>query len=144
MGIVKFKDLPGIVQDKAVETLSALIIQGGHQSLRSATTGADSIGVVLALKVREAFISLYAGPVDGVSKNENQVSDFFIQLDKAEIQSGVSRVKWAEGLIRQLPESHDGRNSWLLNYGSQNNDTSTERAIIEASKKAESAMRSGS
>jgi hypothetical protein len=24
---------------------------------------------------------------------------------------------WAEGLIRQLPSSHEGRNSWLLNYG---------------------------
>lgn len=24
---------------------------------------------------------------------------------------------WAESLIRQLPEDHDGRNSWLLNYG---------------------------
>lgn len=24
---------------------------------------------------------------------------------------------WAEGLIRQLPEGHEGRNSWLLNYG---------------------------
>ena len=39
-----------------------------------------------------------------------------IKLNKAEIQSGVSRVRWAEGLIRQLPEDHDGRNSWLLNY----------------------------
>ena len=27
-------------------------------------------------------------------------------------------VRWAEGLIRQLPVDHDGRNSWLLNYGS--------------------------
>lgn len=35
----------------------------------------------------------------------------------AEIQSGLDRVKWAEGLILQLPETHDGRNSWLLNYG---------------------------
>jgi hypothetical protein len=26
-------------------------------------------------------------------------------------------VRWAEGLIRQLPANHDGRNSWLLNYG---------------------------
>ncbi len=42
-----------------------------------------------------------------------------IMLDKAEIQSGHDRVKWAEGLIRQLPVNHDGRNSWLLNYGSK-------------------------
>ena len=36
---------------------------------------------------------------------------------KAEIESGLSRVKWAELLIKQLPEEHEGRNSWLLNYG---------------------------
>lgn len=41
-----------------------------------------------------------------------------IQLTPAEIQSGHDRVRWAEGLIKQLPEDHDGRNSWLLNYGS--------------------------
>jgi hypothetical protein len=40
-----------------------------------------------------------------------------IALDKAEIQSGMDRVKWAEGLIQQLPLNHDGRNSWLMNYG---------------------------
>lgn len=102
MSIVKFKDLPGAIQDAAVQTLSGLIIQGGPQLASEA----------LALKVRDAFTSLYVG-------NENQVSAFFIQLDKAEIQSGVSRVKWAEGLIRQLPEGHGGRNSWLLNYGSK-------------------------
>lgn len=39
-----------------------------------------------------------------------------ILLTAAEIQSGSSRVKWAEGLIRQLPETHEGRNSWLMNY----------------------------
>lgn len=40
-----------------------------------------------------------------------------ITFSEAEIQSGLDRVRWAEGLIRQLPENHDGRNSWLLNYG---------------------------
>lgn len=40
-----------------------------------------------------------------------------IKLTPAEIQSGLDRVRWAEGLIRQLPETHDGRNSWLMNYG---------------------------
>jgi hypothetical protein len=30
----------------------------------------------------------------------------------------MNAMKWAEGLIRQLPENHDGRNSWLLNHGS--------------------------
>lgn len=40
-----------------------------------------------------------------------------ILLTLAEQQSNYDRVRWAEGLIRQLPATHDGRNSWLLNYG---------------------------
>ncbi len=39
-----------------------------------------------------------------------------IKLKPNEIQSGLDRVRWAELLIQQLPENHDGRNSWLLNY----------------------------
>lgn len=42
-----------------------------------------------------------------------------IKLTPAEIRTGHDRVKWAEGLIRQLPLNHDGRNSWLLNYGTE-------------------------
>jgi len=26
-------------------------------------------------------------------------------------------LKWAEGLITQLPQTHGGRNSWLKNHG---------------------------
>lgn len=40
-----------------------------------------------------------------------------IKLSKHEIQSGLSRVRAAEGLILQLPKDHDGRNTWLMNYG---------------------------
>lgn len=40
-----------------------------------------------------------------------------ILLTGAEIQSNNNRVNWAEGLILQLPNEHEGRNSWLLNYG---------------------------
>lgn len=40
-----------------------------------------------------------------------------VVFSASEIQSGLDRIRWAEGLIRQLPENHDGRNSWLLNYG---------------------------
>lgn len=40
-----------------------------------------------------------------------------IKLSKCEIQSGLSRVRSAEGLILQLPKDHDGRNTWLMNYG---------------------------
>lgn len=34
-----------------------------------------------------------------------------------EIQCGSDRQSWAEGLISQLPKDHEGRNSWLLNFG---------------------------
>lgn len=40
-----------------------------------------------------------------------------IVLTKDEVQCGYNRVKWAEGLILQLPKEHESRNSWLLNYG---------------------------
>ncbi len=40
-----------------------------------------------------------------------------MKLTKVEIQSGFDRLKFAEGLVRQLPRDHDGRNTWLLNYG---------------------------
>jgi hypothetical protein len=38
-----------------------------------------------------------------------------IEFTKAETQSGYDRVRWAEGLIRQLPADHEGGNRWLLN-----------------------------
>ena len=40
-----------------------------------------------------------------------------IFLTKAELQNNHDRQAWAEALILQLPKNHDGRNSWLLNYG---------------------------
>lgn len=40
-----------------------------------------------------------------------------IVLTKGEVQSGMNRQKWAENLILQLDPKHNGRNSWLLNYG---------------------------
>lgn len=42
-----------------------------------------------------------------------------IRLSVGEIQSGFSRVRWAEGLICQLPSHHEGAQSWLLNYGTK-------------------------
>lgn len=45
-----------------------------------------------------------------------------IRLRPTEIQSGFDRVRWAEGLIRQLPADHDGRNSWLLNYAGEKHE----------------------
>lgn len=55
--------------------------------------------------------------------------DQVIVLNESEVQSGYSRVRWAEGLIRQLPADHEGRNSWLLNYGTM---TATEAAEVDA------------
>ena len=40
-----------------------------------------------------------------------------IQRTPFEKQSGYDRIRQAEGLVRQLPVDHDGRNTWLLNYG---------------------------
>lgn len=41
-----------------------------------------------------------------------------IHLTTAEILSGLDRVRFAESLILHLHESHEGRNTWLMNYGS--------------------------
>ena len=59
-------------------------------------------------KVANEYLPLYTHPANEA-----------IYLSKAEIESGLSRVKWAELLIKQLPEEHEGRNSWLLNYGGE-------------------------
>lgn len=40
-----------------------------------------------------------------------------IELTPAEIQSNHNRVQWAESLLLQMFEKHEGRNSWLMNYG---------------------------
>ena len=39
------------------------------------------------------------------------------KLTGHEVQAGSTRLDNAEGLILQLPADHDGRNTWLLNYG---------------------------
>ena len=40
------------------------------------------------------------------------------RAEKAEAKAGDPLpMTWAEGLIRYLPVTHDGRNSWLINYG---------------------------
>jgi hypothetical protein len=54
---------------------------------------------------------------DAMSKEEQGLEPGkYIKLRPSEVQSGSDRVLWAEGLIRQLPEGHNGRDSWLLNY----------------------------
>jgi len=73
----------------------------------NAHTGHLCSGGFLMTKMQD-YIPLYTHPTSEV-----------IYLTKAEIESGLSRVKWAELLIKQLPEEHEGRNSWLLNYGDE-------------------------
>lgn len=40
-----------------------------------------------------------------------------IKLTPSEVSSGLTRQRWAELLIEQLPKDHDGRGGWLMNYG---------------------------
>ena len=143
----KFEELPSMFKDAAAHALSALITNGGVGMLINKLASGEDVGVKLALEIRKSFCALHSGLSADESqakgqktKNQSEV----IHLNKAEIQSGLNRVKWAEALIRQLPENHDGRNSWLLNYGFQNNDASIMLAIREASRKAELATRHSS
>jgi hypothetical protein len=56
-------------------------------------------------------------PIEGVQSKTTKKKDKKIKLSATEIQSGLSRVDWAEKLITLLPQDHEARNSWLLNYG---------------------------
>lgn len=64
-------------------------------------------------------------------------TDKVIALTPAEIQSKFSRVKWAEGLIKQLPADHEGRNSWLMNYGSDGIHIATSQSAAHAEEQQE-------
>ena len=67
-------------------------------------------GLFQEAAMRDAFIA-------GIKHGRSAPDMPHILLTPAEVQSGHDRVKWAQGLIEQLPGDHDGRNSWLLNYG---------------------------
>ena len=54
-------------------------------------------------------------PKKWLSDDANEIAPY--KETSSEKQSNVSRVEWAEGLISQLPSDHNGRNSWLFNYG---------------------------
>ena len=60
-----------------------------------------------------------------------------IVLNQAEIQSKLNRVKLAELLISQLPKTHEGRNSWLLNYGTGKEATKIRSRRNERAEKGE-------
>jgi len=63
------------------------------------------------------------------AKTEQLEKATAIKLSAAEIQSGLTRVKAAENLIQHLPLDHDGRNTWMLNYGT------TDEAVNKRAKK---------
>jgi hypothetical protein len=43
---------------------------------------------------------------------------------------GEDPIRWAERLILQLPQTHDGRNSWLMNYGSADTEVLTDPKAV--------------
>jgi len=61
------------------------------------------------------LIDCYKEVLEGNVTEETEQTH--IKLTGAEIQSKSTRQDRAESLIEQLPKDHDGRCSWLLNYG---------------------------
>ncbi len=49
--------------------------------------------------------------------DKKPMSERYIKLSEAELQSGLDRVTHAELMIAQMPRDHGGANTWLLNYG---------------------------
>ena len=70
---------------------------------------------------------------DGLAARDKRIEELeqklahSILLTTHEIQSNYDRVRFAEGLIRQLPTTHNGRNTWLLNYGRRSSNWSTSK-----------------
>lgn len=56
--------------------------------------------------------------IEAVRNAKRDKSVLEIELTPHEVQSGLDRLRFAENLIKQLPDNHEGRNSWLLNYSS--------------------------
>lgn len=48
------------------------------------------------------------------------------EANSAKLSKEREAIRWAEGLINQLPANHDGRNSWLLNFGTEIEDTAAQ------------------
>jgi hypothetical protein len=92
-----------------------------EQIKHSLSVGIKSIQSRVFDRETDEVISFVKIPIEdsGLVRCESiELTDEKINLlTKAEIESGLSRVQWAEALIKQLPEEHEGRNSWLLNYG---------------------------
>lgn len=109
------------LNDRAFISLTSLamirlhsLIHYGVMDKESAAVAADVLDVVadhareVAGKLRERMGVPAAIPVPSIV---GLVWTFH------EVQTGLDRVRYAEGLIRQLPEDHEGRNTWLSWYG---------------------------
>jgi hypothetical protein len=77
----------------------------------------DLIGELPVGSISDILVARASDVIRILTAITGRVQPPCITLTVSEIQSGIDRVKWAQGLIEQLPENHDGRNSWLLNYG---------------------------
>jgi hypothetical protein len=94
------------------------VLEGNHEALKDTAYS-------LVMQVGELFNKDFGKWDEGYSPVAYAVDYFdnsdpkIIILTPAEVQSGADRVKWAEGLIKQLPEDHNGRNRWLMNYGTE-------------------------
>jgi len=92
-------------------------------------------GYLRTFENKDSVILVIASPKPASEPQKENDQEFHpisfsvIRLNKAEIQSNLNRVKFAEGLIRQLPSNHEGRNTWLLNYGT------SDEAIMKRSEK---------
>ena len=63
------------------------------------------------------YLCKVIGIVQDALRKDTAEEKATIKLNGHETQSGLNRQKSAEGLIIQLPVDHDGRNTWLMNYG---------------------------
>lgn len=109
------------LNDRAFLSLTSLamiqlhsLIYYGVMDTESAAVAADVLDVV-ADHAREAAVKLWERM--GVPTAKPVPDNVGLVWTFHEVQTGLDRVRYAEGLIRQLPEDHEGRNTWLSWYG---------------------------
>lgn len=98
----------------ANNTISAALLLSLSEHIRALKS--KPAAPVVVCSCEECHPEFHYGPGEEVAQPISTEFDGW-QYTDAEKQSKSGRIKWAEGLILQLPETHDGRNSWLMNYG---------------------------